>query len=172
MLSKNNPWSKLTSIAIEEQCFTWRTSSYCHPEFILSNISMTHDKRYRAVAFEWMSNDTHHQDWLWDIVMFKRCSHIIILGYPLNMVMTPGIYDHIVALEWILKRCTPLRVTMGPSTSKPKMHLTAWIWVINITEDAYAFHFTIWLHELRGIHWEQHRAYNKEPFTASYETHV
>jgi hypothetical protein len=39
---------------------------------------------------------------------------------------------------------------------------------MNIIDDANAFLFTIWLNELRGIHWEEHWAYNDEPFTANW----
>jgi len=43
---------------------------------------------------------------------------------------------------------------------------------LNIIDNSNAFLFTIWLDEMKGIHWEKHEAYNQEPFTASYEMHV
>jgi hypothetical protein len=34
---------------------------------------------------------------------------------------------------------------------------------LNIIDNSNAFLFTIWLDEMKGIHWEKHEAYNQEP---------
>jgi len=61
---------------------------------------------------------------------------------------------------------------MGISSIEVKVLFTAWIWVINFINDVNAFLFIIWLDEPKGIYWEKHGPYNKEPFTTSYEMHV
>jgi hypothetical protein len=44
---------------------------------------------------------------------------------------------------------------------------------MDIIDDVDALIFTTWLdNELKGIHWEEHGAYNKESFTTSYKMHV
>jgi len=93
-------------------------------------------------------------------------------GYPLKHG-----YDkcyRIVALEWMSERCTPPRLTVGPSILKLKcaLHCMNMGDNMNIIDDVETFLSTIWFDKLRGIHEKEHWAYNDESFTASYELHV
>jgi hypothetical protein len=90
----------------------------------------------------------------------------------LNMVIDR--YGHTIECKWMLKRCIPSRLTMRPSILKLKgaFHYMNMGDKLNIIDDANAFLFTIWFDKLRGIPWEEHWAFNKEPCTASYEMHV
>ena len=91
-----------------------------------------------------------------------------------NMAMTPNRCYRMSAFEWTLKGCTPSGLTVRPSVLKIKcaLHYMNMGDKLNIIDDANAFLFTIWFNKLRGIPWEEHWAFNKEPCTASYEMHV
>jgi hypothetical protein len=91
-----------------------------------------------------------------------------------NMAMTPNKCYCIVAFEWMLERCTPLRLTARPSILKPKsaFHHMKMGYKTNIVDNVNAFLFTIWLDKPKGIHLEEHEACNNELFTTSYEIHA
>jgi hypothetical protein len=89
-----------------------------------------------------------------------------------NMVMTFEWCYRIVAFEWMLEGCTHQDWLWDHLFWSSNVHFTAWIWVMNIIDDANAFLFTIWFDKLGGIHGEELWAYNDEPFTAKYEMHV
>jgi len=72
----------------------------------------------------------------------------------------------IVAFEWMSERCTPPRLTVGPSVLKLKgaLHSMNMGDKLNIIDEANTFIFAIWFNKIRGIHWEEHWVYNKELF--------
>ena len=78
----------------------------------------------------------------------------------------------IVAFEWMLEGCTYQDWLWYHQFWNPKVHFTAWIWVMNIIDNAKSFLYISWFDRLRGIHREEHWAYNDEPFFAKYEMHV
>jgi len=88
------------------------------------------------------------------------------------MAMTPNICYQVSAFEWTSKDEHHQDWLWDHLFWISNAHFTAWIWVMNIIEDANAFPFMIWFDKLRGIHGEEHWAYNDEPFTARYEMYV
>jgi len=89
-----------------------------------------------------------------------------------NMAMTFERCYRTVAFEWMLEGCTHQDWLWDHLFWSSNAHFTAWIWVMNIVDDAKSFLFISWFAKPRGIHWEEHRECNKEPFTARYEIHV
>ena len=91
-----------------------------------------------------------------------------------NMAMTPDRCYRVSAFEWTLKECTPSRLTVRPSILKIKgaLHGMNMGDKLDIIDEANTFLFTIWFNKIRGIHWEEHWAFNKELCTTSYEMHV
>ena len=89
-----------------------------------------------------------------------------------NMAMTFERCYRTVVFEWMLEGCTHQDWLWDHLFWSSNAHFTAWIWVMNIVDDAKSFLFISWFDKPRGIHWEEHRECNKEPFTASYERHV
>jgi hypothetical protein len=89
-----------------------------------------------------------------------------------NMAMTFEWCYRIVAFEWMLERCTHQDWLWDHLLWSSNAHFTAWIWVMNIIDNAKSFPFMIWFNKLREIHEKEHWAYNDESFTASYEMHV
>jgi len=89
-----------------------------------------------------------------------------------NMAMTFKRCIRIVAFEWMLEGRTHQDWLWDHLFWDSKAHYTAWIWVMNIIDKAKSFLFISWFDKPRGIHWEEHRECNKEPFMASYERHV
>jgi hypothetical protein len=88
------------------------------------------------------------------------------------MAMTPNICYQVSAFEWTSKDEHHQDWLWDHLFWISNAHFTAWIWVMNIIEDANTFPFMIWFDKLRGIHGEEHWAYNDEPFTARYEMYV
>jgi hypothetical protein len=72
--------------------------------------------------------------------------HIVILW---NMAIDRWGYTN--EYNWMGKRCTPPRLTVGPSILKPKdaLHHMSMGDKSNIIDEAETFIFTIWLNELR-----------------------
>jgi hypothetical protein len=124
-------------------------------------------------VIEWRK-DAHHQGWLWDNAALEGHLHIVILGLPSRTWLWLPIDVITIAFEWILERCTPPRLTVGQYVLKPKdsLHRMSMGDKSNIIDEAEIFIFTIWLDELRRIYWEEHWAYNHEPFTTSCEMHT
>lgn len=89
-----------------------------------------------------------------------------------NMAVTFERCYRIVTFEWMLEGCTHQDWLWDHLFWSSNVHFTAWIWVMNIIDNANAFLFMIWFDKLRGIHREEHWAYNDEPCTARYEIHV
>jgi len=80
-----------------------------------------------------------------------------------NMAMTPDRCYQVSAFEWTSKDAHHQDWLWDHLFWISKAHFTAWIWVMNIIDDANAFPFMIWFDKLRGIHGEEHWAYNDEP---------
>jgi hypothetical protein len=78
----------------------------------------------------------------------------------------------IVAFEWMLEGCTHQEWLWDYLFWSPKVHFTAWIWVINIIDNAKSFLCISWFDKLRRTHWGEHQECNKKPFTTTYEIHV
>jgi len=62
-----------------------------------------------------------------------------------NMAMTPDRFYRLVAFEWMLEGCTHQDWLWDHLFWSSNVHFTAWIWVMNIIDDANAFlHDMIW----------------------------
>jgi hypothetical protein len=115
------------------------------------------------------SNNNWKQHCTWGTTSYLH------LGVTLwNMAMTPNRCYHVSAFKWTLKECTPSRLTVRPSVLKIKsaFHGMNTGDKLDIIDEANTFLFAIWFNKIRGIHWEEHWAYNKELFTTSYKMHV
>jgi hypothetical protein len=68
-----------------------------------------------------------------------------------NMAITFEWCYRIVAFEWMLERCTHQDWLWDHLRWSSNAHFTAWIWVMNIIDDAKSFLFISWFDKLRGI---------------------